>query len=78
MKVRVTGVKNITIRGEYIKLDALLKLASIASTGGEAKILIQSGEVFVDGSPCMMRGKKIKPGEVKRYGGSTLLIRQAV
>jgi len=78
MKVRLSGVKNIAIRGEYIKLDALLKLASIASTGGEAKILIQSGEVFVGGSPCMMRGKKIRPGEVISYGGSTLLIRQAV
>ena len=74
MKVKLCGVKKIQITGEYIRLDALLKFASIASTGGEAKILIQNGDIFVGGKPCTMRGKKVRPGDVVRYGGGTLLI----
>ena len=64
MKVRLQGVRKIRIEGEYIKLDSLLKFASIASTGGEAKLLTQNGEVYVDGTVCLQRGRKIRPGEV--------------
>jgi len=74
MKVRLPGVKHIPVSGDYIRLDALLKFASIASTGGEAKIMIQSGNVFVGGEPCTLRGKKIRPGEVVRYADNTLII----
>jgi len=74
MKVKLPGIKRIGITGEYIRLDALLKYASIASTGGEAKYIIQSGDVFVGGEPCMMRGKKIRPGDVVRYDRDTLLV----
>jgi len=77
MRVKLSGVKNIVITGEFIRLDALLKFASIASTGGEAKMLIQNGKVFVDGMPCTMRGKKIKSGDVVRYGSSILIVRQS-
>jgi len=74
MKVRLRGIRRIRITGEYIRLDALLKYASLASTGGEAKWMIQSGEVFVDGKPCLLRGKKIKGGNVVRHGGNVLVI----
>ena len=77
MKIKLHGVRRIFITGEYIKLDALLKYASIVSTGGEAKLLIQGGEVFVDGVVCVSRGKKVKPGEVVRCGESLLLVKQA-
>ena len=76
MKVKVRGVQSIHITGEYIKLDSLLKFASIASTGGEAKYLIQNGEVFVGGEMCIIRGKKIRPGDVVRYGESVILVKQ--
>jgi len=75
-KVLVKGVKRIQIDGEFIRLDALLKYASIASTGGEAKILIQSGEVTVSGEVCKMRGKKIRQGDIVRYGNETLVVKQ--
>ena len=60
----------ITITTEYIKL---LKLAAAAATGGEAKLLVQEGEVLVNGEVCTMRGKKLRPGDVvdalgQRYG----------
>jgi len=77
MKVRLENVRRIAITSEFIRLDALLKYASIASTGGEAKVLIQSGEVHVGGAPCTHRGKKIRPGDVVRYGGGTLIVKQA-
>lgn len=53
----------ISITTEFIKLDALLKFAGLADTGGEAKILIQNGEVSVNGEVCTMRGKKIRSGD---------------
>ena len=65
------------ITGEYIKLDGLLKYASIASTGGEAKYLIQNGDVFVGKEICTARGKKIRPGDVVRFGEDVILVKQA-
>ena len=53
----------ITITTEYIKLQDLLKFAAIASTGGEAKIMVQEGQVTVNGEVCTQRGRKIRPGE---------------
>ena len=52
----------ITITTEYIKLQDLLKFAAIASTGGEAKIMVQEGLVTVNGEVCTQRGRKIRPG----------------
>jgi len=77
MKVRVQGVRSVFIKGEFIKLDSLLKFASIASTGGEAKFRIQSGEVFVDKEVCTARGKKIMPGTVVRCGDDIILVKRA-
>lgn len=56
-------MKVIHIETEYIKLQDLLKFAAAVSTGGEAKIRIQEGDVTVNGEVCTMRGKKIRPGD---------------
>lgn len=53
----------ITITTEYIKLQDLLKFAAIASTGGEAKIMVQEGQVTVNGEVCTQRGRKIRLGD---------------
>ena len=74
MKARLKGVRRINIAGEFIRLDALLKFASIASTGGEAKIIIQNGDVFVNAERCTQRGKKIRPGDIVRYQNNILLV----
>ena len=55
---------NFTLQAEFIRLDDLLKLNGCVETGGQAKILIQSGGVLVDGEVCTMRGKKLRGGEV--------------
>lgn len=54
----------VEIKTEYIKLDQLLKFASLTDTGGLAKEIIQQGLVKVNGEVCTMRGKKIRTGDV--------------
>ena len=54
-------MKVITIETEFIRLQDLLKFASLVSTGGEAKILIAEGRASVNGQacgcePCRLRG----------------------
>ncbi|WP_369298553.1 RNA-binding S4 domain-containing protein [uncultured Neglectibacter sp.] len=62
-------MKTIKIETEFIRLDSLLKLTGMVDTGGQAKILIQNGEVAVNGETCTMRGKKLRPGDRVAYGG---------
>lgn len=51
------------LEAEYIRLDDLLKLTGCVQTGGQAKVLIQGGAVYLDGEVCTMRGKKLRGGE---------------
>lgn len=56
-------MEKITINTEFIKLDSLLKYASLVGTGGEAKYVIAEGMVTVNGEVCTQRGRKIRPGD---------------
>ena len=58
---------DIKIHTEYIRLDDLLKLAGEVATGGHAKFLIQNGEVMLNGETCLMRGKKLRQGDLVTY-----------
>ena len=64
----------VSITTEFIKLDSLLKLANAVGSGGEAKILIQEGEVRVNGETCTMRGKKIRTGDVVSLPGLEIVV----
>lgn len=55
--------EKIKIDSEFIKLQDLLKLGGAVDTGGMAKIVIQNGEVEVNGEVCIMRGKKMRHGD---------------
>lgn len=57
-----------------IKLDQFLKLSGLASTGGHAKVLIQSGEVKVNGKVETQRGKKLVQGDRVSTLGQTLTV----
>lgn len=57
----------IKINDEFIRLDNLLKFAGIAPTGGQAKYIIQNGEIKVNGEVCTMRGKKMRAGDVAQF-----------
>lgn len=57
---------NLKISTEFIKLDSLLKFSGIADSGSFAKELITEGFVTYNGEVCLMRGKKVYPGDVIR------------
>ena len=67
-------MNEIKIYTEFIKLDSFLKLVGAAGTGGHAKILIQEGEVLVNGNVCTMRGKKLFRGDEVSFEGETFKI----
>ena len=64
----------IEITTEFIKLQDLLKFASVAATGGEAKLMVQEGEIQVNGEICTMRGKKIRPGDEVELDGQKVIV----
>lgn len=66
--------EHIKIEPPFIKLQDLLKFAGAAETGGEAKLLIQNGEVKVNGQPCTMRGKKLYPGDRAELDGRIFVV----
>lgn len=59
-------------KGEYIELQQLLKLANLAETGGQAKMLIQGGEVKVNGLVETRRRRKLYVGDVVEVFGQTV------
>ena len=67
----------VTIRTEFIRMDALLKLAGLVMTGGEAKAVIQGGEVTFNGETCLMRGKKVRAGDSVGYDGTIVTVEEA-
>lgn len=66
--------KTVKIDTEFIRLQDLLKLGGAAQTGGMAKLVIQNGEVTVNGEICEMRGKKLRPGDFAEYDGIRLTV----
>ena len=67
---------NVTIHTEFIRMDALLKLAGLVMTGGEAKAVIQGGEVMFNDEVCLMRGKKVRAGDRVTFDNTTVLLEE--
>ena len=69
-------MKQISIReqDEFIKLGQALKKANLVSSGVEAKIVIQDGQVTVNGETELQRGKKLLDGDVFSYDGETVKV----
>ena len=51
-----------------ITLGQALKAANVVGTGGEGKMLIQHGEVLVNGEVETRRGRKLASGDVVEVG----------
>ncbi|NQT26916.1 RNA-binding S4 domain-containing protein [candidate division KSB1 bacterium] len=62
------------LKDEYIELVKLLKITGLFSTGGQAKIEIEYGEIQVDREIEFRKRRKIRKGMSVRYGGSTVLV----
>ena len=59
---------------ETITLNSVLKLAGLASTGGEAKQMIQTGLVSVNGEVETRRKRKLQAGDVVRVGDEEFVL----
>ena len=66
--------KTVSINTEFIRLDAFLKLCDLVQSGGHAKIVIQDGEVKVNGEICLQRGKKLRNGDEAEYNNVVCVI----
>ncbi len=66
--------RDVAIRGEMIRLGELLKLAGIAGTGGEAKALLASTAVLVNGEPDNRRGRQLHAGDEVQVGDERLRV----
>ena len=64
----------IKIKTPYIELDSFLKFASLVGTGGEAKLVIQGGEVLLNGEVCTMRKKKLYVGDTVSFDGEEFIV----
>lgn len=67
-------MKKITVSKFPIRLGQFLKLANLVQDGFEAKVLIQSGEVLVNGKPENRRGKKLNSCDTVTLGGKTWVV----
>lgn len=65
----------VEIRTPFIKLDSLLKFAGAAETGGRAKEMVAAGLVKVNGTACLMRGKKVMPGDIVEVSGREIEVK---
>ncbi|MFC4805692.1 S4 domain-containing protein YaaA [Filifactor villosus] len=65
----------IKINTDYIKLDQLLKLSNLVSTGGEAKLRVMSEEVRVNGEVETRRGRKLRSGDRVELDGEVVVVK---
>lgn len=63
LKIKEKEVIQKHITTDFIRLDAFLKLCDAVQSGGHAKIVIQDGEIKVNGETCEQRGKKLRVGD---------------
>ena len=67
-------MEKVIIRDDFIKLGQAMKLAGMIGSGVDAKMLIQDGQVEVNGEVEYQRGKKLHDGDVVSYDGETIQI----
>ena len=67
-------MQEIKVRHEFIKLGQALKAADLVSSGVEAKIVVQDGQVEVNGEVDTRRGRKLVPGDVITFDGKSVKI----
>jgi ribosome-associated protein len=70
----MSEARDVPIRGDMIRLGELLKLAGVVGSGGEAKALLASTEVLVNGEPDNRRGRQLHAGDEVRVGETLLRV----
>ena len=67
VKIAEKKRKTLEIQTPFIRLDSALKLSSAVSTGGQAKFVIQEGNVKVNREVCLQRGRKLRAGDIFEF-----------
>ncbi|PCI63486.1 MAG: hypothetical protein COB35_00075 [Gammaproteobacteria bacterium] len=67
-------IRPITITSEPIELCKLLKIADLVSGGGEAKVVITQGYVFLNGEVEYQKRKKIRDNDVIEFNGEVVQV----
>ena len=75
VKVKKKENQSVFIHTEYITLDSALKVAGIAGTGGQEKILIKNDEIKVNGELCNVVRKKLYVGDCFSFEGKLFEIK---
>jgi ribosome-associated protein len=68
-------MREFKLTAEYIELIKLLKLLRIAESGGHAKLLVEDGEVLLNGEREFRKRAKLKPGDKIEVLGEEILIK---
>ncbi len=66
-------MREIIIRGDMIRLGQLLKLADLASGGGDVRAILEDG-VLVNGAHEDRRGRQLHPGDEVQAAGERLRV----
>lgn len=67
-------MQKIYLKDDYIKLGQALKAAGLVESGVMAKIVIQEGQVKVNGKSELQRGKKLVSGDIVEFEGEMIQI----
>jgi len=70
----MSNVIEVPITGEMIRLGQLLKLAGVVDDGGQARTLIENGEVLVDGDVDRRRGRQVRAGSTVHLGETRIQV----
>lgn len=67
-------MQTFTLQGEYVELCNLLKLAGLAQSGGQGKLMVSDGIVKVDGKTELRRTAKIRNGQIVECMGQKIKV----
>ncbi len=62
--------------GDSLRLDHFLKMNALSESGGQAKLMIQGGDVKVNGEIETRRRRKLNLGDVVEVGGKRFTVNQ--
>lgn len=71
-------MEEIYIKDDFIKLGQALKLAGLVDSGVEAKIVVQDGQVMVNGKTEVQRGKKLVENDKVSFDGNSFVVKKRV
>ncbi|MDQ8204431.1 RNA-binding S4 domain-containing protein [Pelagicoccus sp. SDUM812003] len=68
----ISEKRSLTLRGEFVELNKLLKYENLVASGGEAKVAIKSGAVLVNGEVESRVRRKLVPGDKVSLGNTVV------